>query len=79
MMAMEAGTFSVINTELSIPEITKLLSKGDDCCLAVIELPVSKKIAGELSPQATPRPVPTGAARPGPPGQAHGLGLPEPA
>lgn len=54
MMAMEAGTFSVINPDLSVPEITKLLSKGDDCCLAVIELPTKAKDANEISPQATP-------------------------
>jgi hypothetical protein len=54
MMALEAGTFSVLNPDLAIPEISKLLSTGDDCCLATIELPLSKKAAKEVSPQATP-------------------------
>jgi hypothetical protein len=53
MMAMEAGTFSIINPDLSVPEITKLLSKGDDCCLAVIEVPGAVERASETSPQAT--------------------------
>jgi len=51
---MEAGTFSVINPELSVPEITKLLSKGDDCCLAVIEVPAAGERASETSAHATP-------------------------
>ena len=57
MMAMEAGTFSVLNPRLEVPELTKLLSTGDDCCLAVIELPadvVGRKEARETSPQAMP-------------------------
>ncbi|MHB8896506.1 MAG: hypothetical protein ACYC99_15185 [Candidatus Geothermincolia bacterium] len=54
MMAMEAGTFSIINPELNAPEITKLLSRGDDCCLAIIELPGGGKSASKQSPQATP-------------------------
>ncbi|HEY5493789.1 MAG TPA: hypothetical protein VIK15_04270 [Candidatus Anoxymicrobiaceae bacterium] len=54
MMAMEAGTFSVINAQLAVPEITKLLSKGDDCCLAVIEVLTAGAWAGQVSPQATP-------------------------
>ena len=53
MMAMEAGTFAVIQPGLAIPQITKLLSKGDDCCLAVIELPPATE-PGATSPQATP-------------------------
>jgi len=53
MMAMEAGTFSVIQPHLSVPQITKLLSRGDDCCLAVIELPVATD-PDATSPQATP-------------------------
>jgi hypothetical protein len=52
MMAMEAGTFSIINPDLKAPEITKLLSTGDDCCLAVIEVPDAGDRAAELSPQA---------------------------
>ena len=53
MMAMEAGTFSIINPQLKVPEITKLLSKGNDCCLAVIEVPSAGAWAGQVSPQAT--------------------------
>lgn len=54
MMALEAGTFSVLNPDLEVPELSKLLSTGDDCCLATIELPLAKKEAGKVSPQATP-------------------------
>ncbi|MEW6554153.1 MAG: hypothetical protein AB1384_07700 [Actinomycetota bacterium] len=54
MMALEAGTFSVLNPDLMVPELSKLLSTGDDCCLATIELPLAKKEAGKDSPQATP-------------------------
>lgn len=57
MMAMEAGTFSVINPDLDPPEITKLLSTGDDCCMAEIELPkgmVGEDRFDETSPQAMP-------------------------
>lgn len=54
MMAMEAGTFSVINPDLYVPEITELLSRGDRCCLATIELPLAKREARKRSPQATP-------------------------
>jgi hypothetical protein len=53
MMAMEAGTFAVIQPGLSVPKITKLLSRGDDCCLAVIELPPATE-PGATSLQATP-------------------------
>ncbi|HEY5530379.1 MAG TPA: hypothetical protein VIK22_00085 [Candidatus Anoxymicrobiaceae bacterium] len=58
MMALEAGTFALINPDLDPPEISKLLSTGDDCCLAEIELPVevvgSKSRAKSTSPQAMP-------------------------
>jgi hypothetical protein len=54
MMAFEAGTFSVINPDLDVPEITELLSRGDSCCRATIELPLAKREAGKVSPQATP-------------------------
>ena len=68
MMAMEAGTFSVINPDLDPPEITKLLSVGDDCCLAEIELPV--EMVGmdkykEMSPQAMPGAFPPIIEAPG--------------
>lgn len=53
-MAMEAGTFSVLNPDLAVPEITKLLSRGDDCCLAVLEVPGAGGRAAEVSAQATP-------------------------
>lgn len=54
MMAFEAGTFSVINPDLYVPEITELLSRGDACCRATIELPLAKREARKTSPQATP-------------------------
>lgn len=56
MMAMEAGTFSAMNARIEVPELTKLLSRGDDCCLAVIELApeVAGDRAAEVSLQATP-------------------------
>ena len=54
MMAFEAGTFSVINPDLDVPEITELLSRGDPCCRATIELPLAKREAAKVSPQATP-------------------------
>jgi hypothetical protein len=66
MMAMEAGTFAVLNPDLEVPELTKLLSTGDDCCLATIELPLSKKEAAKDSPHATPGAFP-------PVLKAHGL------
>jgi hypothetical protein len=68
MMAMEAGTFSVINPDLDPPEISKLLSTGDDCCLAEIELPadvVGKEGLHQLSPQATPGEFPPVITAPG--------------
>lgn len=67
MMAMEAGTFSVINPELQAPELTKLLSTGDDCCLAVIEVPADQvgKRAREQSPQAMPGAFPPIIKAPG--------------
>jgi hypothetical protein len=68
MMAMEAGTFSVINPDLDPPQITKLLSRGDDCCLAEIELPadvVGKEKLDQLSPQATPGAFPPIIKAPG--------------
>jgi hypothetical protein len=68
MMAMEAGTFSVLNPELEMPELTKLLSRGDDCCLAVIELPASvvgRRRSGKPSLQATPGQFPPLIEAPG--------------
>lgn len=53
MMALEAGTFSVLNPDLAVPELSQLLSTGDPCCLATIELPLSRKDARRESPQAT--------------------------
>lgn len=54
-MAMEAGTFSELNTDVEVPELSDLLSLGDDCCLATIELSgISRKEARKPSPQATP-------------------------
>jgi len=54
MMAMEAGTFAALGAGIKVPAITKLLSRGDDCCLAVIELEGEGGGSGEVSPQATP-------------------------
>ena len=65
MMALEAGTFSVLNPDLAVPEISSLLSTGDPCCLATIELPLSKKDARKGSPQATPGDFPPVLAVPG--------------
>lgn len=54
MMAMEAGTFSVINPDIEIPELTDLLSTGDPCCKGTFELAyLDKKEARKESPQAT--------------------------
>lgn len=69
MMALEAGTFSALNPDLMVPEITSLLSRGDPCCLAVIELPLAKREARKESPQATPGEFPPVLAVPGLPGK----------
>lgn len=54
MAALEAGTFSVINRDVVIPEITELLSTGGSCCRATIELDyLNRKEARQESPQAT--------------------------
>lgn len=65
MMALEAGTFSVINPDLEVPELTSLLSRGDPCCLATIELPLAKGEASKPSPQATPGAFPPRLSVPG--------------
>ncbi|MDI6830221.1 MAG: hypothetical protein QME88_02690 [Actinomycetota bacterium] len=65
MVAMEAGTFSVLNPDLKIPEITELLSRGDPCCRAVIELPLARREASKPSPQATPGEFPPRLEVPG--------------
>ncbi len=65
-MAMEAGTFSKLNPRLRVPEITRLLSRGDDCCLAELELPyLKKKEARTVSPHATPGEFPQRLSVPG--------------
>lgn len=64
-MAMEAGTFSELNPDLEAPEVTSLLSRGDPCCLATIELPLSRREARRVSPQATPGAFPPALAVPG--------------
>jgi hypothetical protein len=64
-MAMEAGTFSVLNPDLEVPEITSLLSRGDPCCLATIELPIPRREARKESPQATPGAFPPRLSAPG--------------
>ncbi len=54
MMAMEAGTFKIINPNIEIPEFTELLSTGGSCCKGSIELTyLSKKEARRESPHAT--------------------------
>ncbi len=65
MMALEAGTFSVLNPDLQVPEITELLSLGDPCCRAVIELPLPRREAAKQSPQATPGEFPPRLEAPG--------------
>ena len=52
--AFEAGTFYPLNPNIKIPEITKLISKGDDCCIGVIELSyLDKQIANQNSSYRT--------------------------
>lgn len=52
--ALEAGTFYSLNPNIKVPEITKLISKGDDCCVGVIELPyLDKQIANQNSSYST--------------------------
>ncbi|MGQ9720000.1 MAG: L-2-amino-thiazoline-4-carboxylic acid hydrolase [Candidatus Jordarchaeum sp.] len=38
MYAMEIGTLKTLNPKVKELKITKLLTKGDDCCEAIIEL-----------------------------------------
>ena len=65
-MAMEAGTFSELNPDVEVPELTDLLSLGDDCCLATIQLSgISRKEAKKPSPQATPGAFPPRITVPG--------------
>lgn len=55
MMALEAGTFSVLNPDVKVPGLCGLLSLGDPCCLAVIELEgLPRREGRKTSPQATP-------------------------
>lgn len=75
MMALEAGTFSVLNPDLAVPEITSLLSTGDPCCLATIELPLSKKDTRKQSLQATPGDFPPVLTVPGLQGRLAMQGL----
>ncbi len=52
--ALEAGTFYPLNPNIKVPEITKLISKGDECCVGVIELPyLNKQIANQNSSYRT--------------------------
>ncbi len=75
MMAMEAGTFSVLNPDLMVPELTKLLSTGDDCCLATIELPLPGRDACKDSPHATPGAFPPVLKAPGLQGKLAAQGI----
>ncbi|KPJ64026.1 MAG: hypothetical protein AMJ45_06500, partial [Syntrophobacter sp. DG_60] len=54
VVALEAGTLYPLNPNIKVPEITKLISKGDDCCVGVIELPyLDKRIADQDSSYST--------------------------
>ncbi|MDD3719297.1 MAG: hypothetical protein PHP28_11620 [Actinomycetota bacterium] len=75
MMAMEAGTFSVLNPDLAVPELSQLLSKGDPCCLATIELPMARKEARKESPHATPGAFPPVLKVPGLQGKLAAQGV----
>jgi len=69
-----AGTFSVLNPDLEVPELSKLLSTGDDCCLATIELPCRKRTPARFRRKRPLAPSPrTQSARPG--GQAGSAGI----
>jgi len=58
--AMEAGTFYPLNPRIKVPEVTKLISKGDDCCIGTIELPyLDKEVADKTSPYSTGKRYPT--------------------
>lgn len=65
-MAMEAGTFSELNPDIEVPKLSELLSLGDECCLATIELSrMSRREARKTSPQATPGAFPPRVRAPG--------------
>ncbi len=52
--ALEAGTFYALNQRIKVPDIPKLISRGDDCCIATIELPyLAKESADQVSPYST--------------------------
>ncbi len=66
MMAMEAGTFAVLNPDVEAPEPSELLSTGGSCCLGTIELPyLGRREARKRSPQATPGAFPPALEAPG--------------
>jgi hypothetical protein len=57
--ALEAGTFYTLNPRIKVPDIPKLISKGDDCCIATIELPyLAKELADQISPYSTGKQCP---------------------
>jgi hypothetical protein len=54
MVAMEAGTFKIINPDITVPELTELLSTGDPCCRATFQLDyLDPETAAQESPHAT--------------------------
>ncbi len=54
MVAMEAGTFKIINPDITVPGLTELLSTGDSCCRATFELDyLDSDVAAQESPHAT--------------------------
>ena len=55
-----------LNPDVEAPELSDLLSLGDDCCLATIELAgISRREARKPSPQATPGAFPPRLTVPG--------------
>jgi hypothetical protein len=57
--ALEAGTFYTLNPRIKVPDIPKLISRGDDCCIATIELPyLAKEAADQVSPYSTGKKYP---------------------
>lgn len=57
--ALEAGTFYPLNSRIKVPDIPKLISRGDDCCIGTIELPyLAKEVADQISPYSTGKQYP---------------------
>jgi hypothetical protein len=76
MMAMEAGTFVIINPRLEIPEFDELLSTGGSCCKGSIELAyLTREEAAQESPHATHDAFPPVLKVPGLQWRLMGLGV----